>query len=227
MKVMPSIDISEGKSVKRVRGLRGSGLVLGDPLKIAKEILDEGYDSVHIVDLDSAEGTGNNEQVIKEICKLGFKWVQVGGGIRSVDKAESLASICNAIVLSTLPVTNPKLFDLILERVGKDKVLISIDYDQQGYVLIRGWKEKSNIKVLDLVTLDVRGFIFTYVPNEGTKGGIDENVKNYTPLVKGLKEYAGGISSLGDLLKLKSYGFHYGIVGMSFYNGSLRGVKIV
>ncbi len=100
MKVMPSIDISEGKAVKRVRGLRGSGLVLGDPLKIAKEILDEGYDAVHIVDLDSAEGTGNNEQVIKEICKLGFKWVQVGGGIRSVDKAESLASICNAIVLS-------------------------------------------------------------------------------------------------------------------------------
>jgi len=228
IKVLPSIDISEGKAVKRVRGIRGSGLILGNPIDIALKIYNEGYNSVHLVDLDSAEGLGNNEEYIKEICKIGFSWVQVGGGVRSIEKAESLISYgCSAIVISTLPVKNPSTYEEIVKKLGKEKVLLSVDYDSSGYVLIRGWKEKS-IKVLDFImSFQALGYIFTYVNNEGTKRGVDPFIKNYSLRVSGIKEYAGGIGSIEDLYMLKEYGFNYAIVGMSFYSGNLRGVKYV
>lgn len=228
MKVLPSIDLSEGKVVKRIRGVRGTGLIIGDPINVAKEIYDEGYDSVHIVDLDSAEGVKDNEEYIKEICKLGFDWIQVGGGIRDLEKAKRLISYgCSAIIISTLPIINPSEYFKIVENVGEDKVLLSVDYNSEGYVLIKGWKEKG-IKVKDfLESFKAKGYIFTFVDNEGTKKGIDKNVKAYLDYVKGVKEYAGGVSSLQDLLELKQIGFDYAIVGMSFYNGTLRGIKYV
>ena len=228
LEVIPSIDISEGKVVKRIKGQRGTGLIIGDPLKVAESIYSEGYDKVHIVDLDAAEGLGSNEEIVKRICKdFGFTHTQVGGGIRSVGKAESIIEVCDFVVLSTLPVTNPVEFEKIRGKIGKEKILISIDYDENGYVLIKGWKEKNAVKVEDMLSFDVYGYIFTYVPKEGTKGGIDEKVETYARKVKKVKEYAGGVSTLEDLLKLKSFGFNYAIVGMSFYNGSLRGVKYV
>ncbi|QIW24340.1 1-(5-phosphoribosyl)-5- ((5-phosphoribosylamino)methylideneamino)imidazole-4-carboxamide isomerase [Sulfolobus sp. S-194] len=228
LKVIPSIDISEGKAVKRIRGVKGSGLILDHPTKIAYKIYEEGYDYVHVVDLDSAEENGNNEEYIKDICKIGFKWVQVGGGVRSVEKAERLLKYdCSAIVVSTLPIKDPKSYMNMEKIIGKDKILLSVDYNSSGYVLIKGWKEKS-IRVLDfLLSHDALGYIFTYVENEGTKKGIDDNVKNYILRVKGLKEYAGGIGSMGDLYKLNEYGISYAIIGMSFYSGNLRGIKYV
>lgn len=104
LEVMPSIDISEGIAVKRVKGQRGTGLILGDPFKLAQEAYGDGYDKVHIVDLDAAEGVGSNEDVIRRICReVGFSHVQVGGGIRGIEKARRLLRDCDYIVVSTLP----------------------------------------------------------------------------------------------------------------------------
>lgn len=228
LKVLPSIDISEGKAVKRIKGKRGTGLVLGNPINIAYKIYEEGYDYLHVVDLDSAEEYGNNEEYIKEICKMGFKWVQVGGGIRDEEKAKRIVSYdCSALVISTLPIKSPDTFKKILSEIGKEKILLSVDYDSSGYVLIRGWKEKS-LRVMDFIlSFESSGYIFTYVENEGTRRGIDSSVRDYVSKIYKTKEYAGGIGSIEDLYKLKEYGFNYAIIGMSYYNGTLRGVKYV
>ncbi|TRM96100.1 1-(5-phosphoribosyl)-5-((5-phosphoribosylamino)methylideneamino)imidazole-4-carboxamide isomerase [Sulfolobus sp. B1] len=173
IKVLPSIDISEGKAVKRIRGVKGTGLILGDPVKIAYNIYEEGYDSIHVIDLDSAEGVGSNEEYIKDICKIGFKWIQVGGGIRSLDRAKKLISLgVSAIILSTLPFINFKEFKHILD--------------------------------------------------EGTAKGVDHKVKTLVDKIKGIREYAGGVSSLSDIQFLGSIGFNYVIVGMAFYLNKLR-----
>ena len=90
-KVLPSLDISEGKVVKRVRGVKGTGLELGDPLRWLEFWYDEGASGVHVVDLDAAE-TGrpvDKEIVLALIDKaidLGM-WIQVAGGIRSKEVA--------------------------------------------------------------------------------------------------------------------------------------------
>jgi len=230
MIVIPSIDISNGKVVKRIRGKRGSGIEVGDVLDVAKEIYDLGYEHLHVVDLDAAEGIGDNEEKIVQIFKFGFKWIQVGGGIRSLDKALRISRFSSVIVISTLPFTNPEEFKKILSVIGGDKILLSLDYDEDHYIRIKGWSERLNIKVKDFLInrkFDVKGFLFTYIPNEGSMMGVDRKLRDYIDYATGLKEYAGGISSFNDILELKNAGFDYAIVGMAFYKGSLKGVKYV
>lgn len=229
MEVVPSIDISEGKAVKRVKGKRNTGILLGDPIRIAEEIYSEGYDFVHVVDLDAAEGLGDNEKIISSIAKIGFKKLQVGGGIRDYIKASRLISVgVSYIVISTLPFTNFIEFEKIVHDLGSH-VMLSIDYCN-NIVLIKGWKEKVGT-IKEILThfskYDIKGVIFTYVCNEGTKNGIDESIDDYISYVRGIKGYAGGISSWEDLIKLKQKGLDFVIVGMSFYSGSIRGIRNV
>jgi phosphoribosylformimino-5-aminoimidazole carboxamide ribotide isomerase len=230
-KVMPSIDISSGKAVKRVKGVKGSGIVVGDAIKIAEEIYNEGYDSIHIVDLDAAEGIGSNINVIKDIAKMGFDWVQVGGGVRSVDKAKEILSAgASAVVASTIFFENRKVFEDLVEFIGGEKVLVSIDYRSDGYVYIHGWRKRicTVYKALeDLQKYSVRGAVFTFIDAEGTMRGVDRGVVDYVKMVDGLKEYAGGVSSYEDLVFLRDAGFDYVIIGMAFYSGILKGVKYV
>ncbi len=231
MKVIPSIDLSYGKAVKRVRGVRGSGLVVGDAVKTAENLYELGYDSLHIVDLDAAEGTGSNEDIIKAVTALGFRWVQVGGGVRDPAKAERLISYgASCVVVSTTFYENRRVFDEMLRSVGGERVLIAVDYDDDLTVRVRGWGGRSidvHTALDHINAYDVLGVIFTYVGAEGTEGGVDARVKDFARRVKGLKEYAGGISKVGDLEFLKSVGVDYAIVGMAVYKGSLKGVKYV
>ncbi|QGA54655.1 1-(5-phosphoribosyl)-5-((5-phosphoribosylamino)methylideneamino)imidazole-4-carboxamide isomerase [Sulfolobus sp. E5-1-F] len=228
--IIPSIDISLGKAVKRIRGVKGTGLVLGNPVELASRIYNEGYTRIHVVDLDAAEGVGNNEMYIKEICKIGFDWIQVGGGIRDTEKAKRLASLdVNALIFSTIVFTNFSLFMDIVREIGSNRVMVSIDYDDTKRVLIRGWREKS-IEITDGIKkvneFELLGIILTYITNEGTTKGIDHNVKDYVKLIRGVKEYAGGVSSYEDIVYLKNVGFDYIIVGMAFYLNKIRGINI-
>ncbi len=229
MKVMPSIDISGGKAVKRVKGKPGSGIEIGDPLEVAKRISREGYDSIHVVDLDGAEGKGRNLSLVKDLSRIGFSWIQVGGGVRDLHSASSLVDAgVSAVVMSTLPFTNEPEFLRIVDGVGKDKVMVSLDYNSEGKILIRGWSHKLDLGVAEAVERvnqwGLRGVIFTYVENEGTKGGIDHGIGERVSLAKGIKEYAGGISTMDDLKTLREARVDYAIVGMAFYTNSIRGV---
>ncbi|MEM3949703.1 1-(5-phosphoribosyl)-5-((5-phosphoribosylamino)methylideneamino)imidazole-4-carboxamide isomerase [Saccharolobus sp.] len=228
--IIPSIDISLGKAVKRIRGVKGTGLILGNPIELASKLYNEGYTRIHVVDLDAAEGVVNNEMYIKEISKIGFDWIQVGGGIRDIEKAKRLVSLdVNALIFSTIVFTNFNLFHDIVREIGSNRVMVSIDYDDTKRVLIRGWKEKS-MEVIDGIKkvneLELLGIILTYISNEGTTKGIDYNVKDYARLIRGLKEYAGGVSSDADITYLKNVGFDYIIVGMAFYLNKIRGINV-
>src|SRR3989338_154440 len=82
MIIFPSLDILNGKAVKLIGGKKGSGKVIGDPLKVAKGWEDIGAEWIHIVDLDSAFGEGDNREIICEVIKKVRIRTQVGGGIR-------------------------------------------------------------------------------------------------------------------------------------------------
>ncbi len=231
MKVMPSIDLSSGKAVKRVKGVRGSELVITDAIKAAEEFYELGYDSIHVVDLDAADGVGDNEELIRNICKVGFKWIQVGGGVRDKSKASRLISYgADALVISTLFYLNRNSFEELIKTLGSDKVLVAIDYGDDLMVRIKGWKE-SALSIYEAINLinryDLLGVIFTYIEFEGSGKGVDSRLRNFLHVVRGIKEYAGGVRDLNDLIYLKSLGVDYVIVGMAMYMGFLKGVKYV
>lgn len=231
MKVMPSIDLSSGKAVKRVRGVKGSELVITDAIKAAEEFYELGYDSIHVVDLDAAEGVGDNEDLIRDICKVGFRWIQVGGGVRDRTKASRLLSYgVNALVISTLFYLNRGSFEELIKALGGDKVLVAIDYGDDLMVRVKGWKE-SALSVYDAINLinmyDLFGVLFTYIEFEGSGRGVDSRLKDFIHAVRGIKEYAGGVRNLNDLMYLKGLGIDYVIIGMAMYMGFLKGVRYV
>lgn len=225
IKIMPSIDISNGKAVKRVKGVKGTGLVLGNPIEVAERLFSEGYEYLHVVDLDAAEGSGDNSHVIQGIVSIGFRWVQVGGGIRDLIKAEKLIDYgVTAVVISTLFFKNRREFDNMVNSLGNDKVIVALEYRSDGYTYVSGWREKAKKleEVLEEISLyPSLGILFTYIDAEGTMSGIDKGVSKYTPKIKGIKEYAGGISTYNDILFLDSVGFDYAIIGMALYKSAL------
>ncbi|MEM4513870.1 MAG: 1-(5-phosphoribosyl)-5-((5-phosphoribosylamino)methylideneamino)imidazole-4-carboxamide isomerase [Ignisphaera sp.] len=227
IKIMPSIDISNGRAVKRIKGVKGTGLVLGNPTQVAEKLFSEGYEYIHIVDLDAAEGSGDNSHIIRDITSIGFRWIQVGGGVRDLSKAQKLVDYgVTAVVISTLFFKNRREFNNIVNFLGNDKVIVALDYRSDGYTYVSGWKEKAKKleEVLEEILLYPRlGILFTYVDAEGTMSGIDKEISKYTSKIKGVKEYAGGISSYNDILFLDSIGFDYAIIGMALYKISLGG----
>ncbi len=234
IEILPSIDISNGNAVKRIRGKRGSGIIVGDAKKVARDIFALGYDKIHIVDLDAAERIGNNERIIREIVKMGFKYVQVGGGIDDPQKADRLVSLgVSRIILSTVVFSDIDVARNIIKKVGEDKIIISLDYDSSGTIMIKGWNLPS-VSIYDAInlvnSLEPNGVIFTYINNEGLMRGIDAKVKEYVAMLNDairIREYSGGVNSIDDLKLLNEYGFNYAIVGMAFYTGKLKGVSVV
>ncbi len=228
MEVIPSIDISRGRCVKRVRGEDGTGLVLGDPVEQAVKWVDEGARRLHVVDLDGAAlGKPINMEVIRKILERIEAPVQVGGGIRSIEHAAGyIESGARWIILGTSIIENPTLLQKLIEELGSDKIIAALDYDEHGYLVKRGWRQKTEVKILDyarrLDSLNLSAFLCTYTPLEGTLRGVDvETVKILageldTPII-----YAGGIRDLSDLKILKEVGVAGVVIGMALYLGRI------
>jgi phosphoribosylformimino-5-aminoimidazole carboxamide ribotide isomerase len=168
--------------------------------------------------------------VIKQVASIGFKELQVGGGIRSLEKANRLLSYgVNRLVLSTLPFMNTREFLKIKRSLGGQNIAISLDYFGDK-VLIKGWSESAYTLASALERVshwDVYAVIFTCVNNEGLMSGVDRKLFRYAKNAKNKKGYAGGVKDLNDLCCLKNMGFDFAILGMSLYTGVLRSVKNV
>ncbi len=230
MRIIPAIDIKNGKVVRLFKGRFDKVTEYGsDPVDMARRWRDEGATDLHIVDLDGAESGGRvNEGVIKQIVKgLGIP-VQVGGGIRSHEVIDDyLHAGVARVVLGTKVVQAPSFLGEVL-AVWKDRVAVSLDCSN-GYVAQRGWVELSTVKGVDLardlVAMGLKYIIYTDIARDGTLVGPD---------IEGLKEMldvgdvrviaSGGVKDIGDIRALASLGQGslYGvIVGKAIYEGTL------
>ncbi|ALU12398.1 hypothetical protein EYM_03325 [Ignicoccus islandicus DSM 13165] len=228
-KILPSLDISEGKVVKRVKGIRGTGLELGNPIKWLEFWYNEGALGIHVVDLDAAEkGYPVNKDVILKLIsrakELGM-WIQVAGGIRSIDVAQ-LYSKADSIVIGSKAVKDPKFLEEVSKEIGCEKVIVAID-SKGGRVAIDGWTKTEHYTPLEIIEMlpekAYTGILYTYIDTEGTLKGPDfETPKKIKSLRPGkVLEYAGGIGSKGHVLKLLETGVDSLIIGMALYSAKL------
>lgn len=232
MKVIPAIDVKGGKCVQLVGGKPGTEKVMiDDVMGVAKRWQSEGAEMLHIIDLDSALGIGNNETLIEMIAASISIPVQVGGGIRDEEKVQRLFDIgCERVIVGTRAIQDRPFVKKMADEYP-DGIVVAID-SVANEVVIKGWQESSGKDLLavvkDIETLPIFGFLYTNVEVEGQLKGIDpipiralvNNTKK--PLI-----VSGGVTTMGDLDVLQRIGAQFAVVGMAIYTGRIDFKKAV
>jgi len=226
MLIIPAIDLYNGKVVRFVKGDPLHSTVYSDkPLEIAKQWEKEGAKIIHVVDLSAALGEADNLKVIEAILKEVDIKVEVGGGIRDIDRAVKLASLgAERIVIGTKSLDDSFIKSLIT-RVSIEKIAVGVDV-KDGVVATKGWKEKSSLEPLsfieNIISKGIKWIIYTDISRDGTLEGVNLAALCELSRFKGVNFIAsGGVSSLEDIKNLKNkLPFVWGcICGKALYDG--------
>jgi len=232
MKVLAAIDIMNGDVVRLTKGDQSTKKVYSkDPVQVAKKWEKDGADMLHIIDLDAALGNEfNNLSTISEILHSVNIPIQIGGGIRHIENFEKIVSMgFSKIVIGTMAYRN--LDDIrVLSKNYSDKIVISLD-EINGNVMIDGWRSSSSYKIEDAINkfnkLGINIFLLTSIIKDGTLSGPDIVTLNSINTDRTSKIIAsGGISTLIDVLKVRSIGCDSVILGKALYEDRLDIKKV-
>jgi len=232
MKVLAAIDIMKGDVVRLTKGDQSTKKVYSnDPVQVAKKWAKDGADMLHIVDLDAALGNdSSNLSIISEILHSVNIPIQIGGGIRNTETFERIVKMgFSKIVVGTMAYRNVNELRLLSKNYG-DKIVISLD-EINGKVMIEGWKSSSDYKVEDAINkfnkLGISNFLLTSIIKDGTLSGPDIVTLNSINTDRKSKIIAsGGISSLVDVLRVRSIGCDGVILGKALYEERLDIKKV-
>ena len=223
MLVIPAVDILGGKCVRLFRGdPKRNKVYYEDPLEAAQLLESQGAELIHLIDLDAALGSGQNMEAIQRILENISVKVQVGGGIRTLQKADELLKLgAYRVIFGTAAVKNPVLVKDAVRCYGSESVAVAID-EKDGKVAVHGWKNKSEIDYLDLArsfeSMDVGALIFTPISVDGTLKGpqIEKTVKLVEAVAVPVIA-SGGVAKLEDLVALTKTGVEGVVVGTAIY----------
>ncbi|MFH1360139.1 MAG: 1-(5-phosphoribosyl)-5-[(5-phosphoribosylamino)methylideneamino]imidazole-4-carboxamide isomerase [Candidatus Omnitrophota bacterium] len=226
MKIIPAIDLKEGKVVRLSQGKFDEMTIYSsDPVKTAKQWEKSGAKILHVVDLDGAEkGQMQNFGLIAQIAKGINIPIEVGGGIRTEeDIRRLLGNNVARVILGTKIIEDKEFLANIISKWG-EKIVVSLDCSR-GIVAKKGWTSLSNLKATDfakeLQNLGLSTLIYTDISRDGTL--IGPNIKGIQEMLSAVSIQiiaSGGISKLEDikkLLELKSYNLEGVIVGKALY----------
>ena len=226
--VFPAIDLIDGKCVRLLQGVYSSETQYSDdPISQALSFQEEGASWIHIVDLDAARtGIANNASIIEKIASQLEIPVQVGGGIRDLERARLIFdSGVTRIVIGTAAIENPSLLE---EVVSIGRVAIAVDL-KGNKVAVHGWKKKTDLSYTDLFErfekTGVDAYIVTHIERDGTLEGPD--IDAYKNIISSTTKdviASGGVGSIDDLrdlslLDVNGKNLRGVIVGRAFYEG--------
>ena len=226
MKLIPAIDLMNGKCVRLFKGDFNKRKDFSkEPHEQAQFWESEGAECIHIVDLDAAKsGNPSNDKTIKEIVKTVNIPIQIGGGIRSQERIEQLFSYgIDKVIMGTSAIENKALVKELSNKFP-GRIIVGIDA-KEGKVSTRGWLEQSNILATDLVkefsSFKIASFIVTDINTDGTLEGTNEDfirdILNITDIPVIASGGIGSISDLLSLIKFESFGLYGVIVGKALY----------
>ena len=229
MKVIPAVDIREGKCVRLNQGKAGTETVYyQNPLEAALYWQNEmGAERIHFVDLDAAIGLGDNVDLISEMTRKCTAKIQIGGGIRTIERARAYIDAgADRIVVGTTAVKNPNFIKELQPYMDPKNIIVSLDH-VKGKVAIKGWTEVTDLDPYELAKKFEKlgaGFIlYSAVEADGTFNGPDiENTKKMVETVNIPVFAAGGTRNIEDIETLQNEAKCHGvIVGKSLYEGTL------
>lgn len=228
MKIIPAIDIIDGKVVRLSEGDYNRATTYNDdPVETAKQFEDYGITHLHLVDLDGARSQGIvNYKVLEQICKATNLKVDFGGGIKS-DKDIQIAfeSGATQVTGGSIAIKNPELFKSWISKYGSERIILGAD-SKNRKIATNGWMETSDIDVVDFIqqyqSEGVEYVICTDITKDGMLNGPAFELYEEIISTTNVKLIAsGGVSNVGDLIRLKKLGCEGAIVGKALYEGRI------
>ena len=226
MKIIPAIDLMDGKVVRLYKGDPSKKTIYSDnSLDIAKKWQSVGAEMLHLVDLDATFGKGSNFELLQNIAKSVGIPVQVAGGLRNEKIIESALEFAQRIVIGTLAFKEKIILDKILRTYGSERIVISVDHND-GLIVVNGWQQTTDISLIDAVNefvkLGFTEFLSTNVNRDGTLQGPDLEWMQQINNIKTTNVIAsGGISNIEDVAKVKETNPFGVILGKALYENKI------
>lgn len=231
MLIIPAIDLKGGKCVRLLRGEMDAETVYGnDPLAMGQRWVAEGAEYLHVVDLDGAvSGQAMNGEAIAALCRGLSIPIEVGGGVRTVARAEELLALgADCVIFGTAALSAPEVVAAACARFP-GRIAVGIDA-RDGMVAVQGWTETSSTSAVELARqveqMGACRIIYTDISRDGTQQGV--NVEQTRALAEAIAipvTASGGVGSLDDILALLPHaaaGIHSVIVGRAIYTGAVQ-----
>lgn len=227
MIILPAIDIRGGKAVRLYQGdYTKEEVVAKDIYEQAKEFQKLGATHLHLVDLDGAkQGAGINEEIILKLAKTVDMSIEVGGGIRTLDRIDKLlGNGIDKVILGTAAMEQEDLVKAALAKYA-ERIIVGVDA-RNGKVCGNGWLSESDLDYIDftkkMADLGVDNVIVTDISRDGTLQGANiEMLKTLSEKVDIKITASGGVKDIEDIKKLKEAGIYAAITGKAIYSGEL------
>ncbi|MEQ8905710.1 1-(5-phosphoribosyl)-5-[(5-phosphoribosylamino)methylideneamino]imidazole-4-carboxamide isomerase [Ekhidna sp.] len=235
MRIIPAIDIIEGKCVRLSKGDYATKKIYNeDPLEVAQQFEDAGLQYLHLVDLDGAKAKHIvNWKVLEKLATKTKLKIDFGGGIKSdEDLRVAFESGAKQITGGSIAVKEPVKFTSWITAYGAGKIILGADA-MDGKIAVSGWQEESDLEIeafiQDYVSKGIEYVISTDISKDGMlEGPSFELYQSILEKLPGLKLIAsGGVSSIDDLVKLKEQGLEGAIVGKALYEGRIQVTDLI
>jgi phosphoribosylformimino-5-aminoimidazole carboxamide ribotide isomerase len=230
IKIIPAIDIIDGKCVRLIRGDFNSKKIYNDdPVEVARQFEDAGIRFLHMVDLDGArQRKVVNHAVLERVAKSTKLKIDFGGGVQSDEDLKKVFD-CGAqqVTAGSIVVKNEALALSWLKKQGADKIILGADF-MDGKVAISGWQETGSLNIMDfLKTQFSNGFCSTICTDVSRDGVLQGPAAEFYCAVKsaipGLEIIAsGGVSKIDDVYNLDKSGIDGVIIGKAIYEGKIK-----
>jgi phosphoribosylformimino-5-aminoimidazole carboxamide ribotide isomerase len=225
MRIIPAIDIINGKCVRLSKGDYATKKIYSEnPLEVAKMFQDHGIKHLHLVDLDGAKASHIvNHKVLETIASGTDLSIDFGGGLKSDEDLKiAFESGASQITGGSIAVKNPDIFKSWLQKFGADKIILGADAMDEK-VAVGGWLEESDKELLPFIQNyekeGVSYVICTDISKDGMLQGpsfdLYQKILNETNNIKLIA--SGGISTYDELPRLAEMGCEGTIVGKAIY----------
>lgn len=233
MRIIPAIDIIEGKCVRLTKGDYTTKKIYNEnPIEVAKEFEDSGIAYLHVVDLDGAKASEIiNFKVLEQIATKTNLKIDFGGGLKS-DKDVEIAfnSGANQITGGSIAVKNPTIFESWISKYGAEKIILGADFypdTSGGKIATNGWQEESSLELIPFITdyqkKGIQYVICTDISKDGMLQGPSFEV--YSAILSSVNSLqliaSGGISTYEEIPKLAESGCEGVIIGKAIYENKI------
>jgi len=225
MRIIPAIDIIDGKCVRLTKGDYNTKVIYNeDPYEVARQFEDHGIEYLHMVDLDGAKSHKIwNYKILEKIASKTALQVDFGGGIKSDEDIRiAFNSGAAQVTGGSIAVKDPGLFLAWLKKYGSTKIILGADV-KEDKIAVSGWQEKSDLEIISFIQKYVSEGIEYIISTDIAKDGMltGPSVDLYKKILNKFPEInliaSGGVNVLEDLKEVKAIGCEGVIIGKAIY----------